>query len=401
MKNRYYLIDHRIIFLIGYIYYFFTPYFVGVGNAFQGYLGIELYQGFFQLIPKAKLTSYIWITLSWLLAFYAGHLCFKMIRPYKKTLQLFPADFASKGIDYIAILLLPILVLFTWLSRDSFSGAYTLTGTDAKGKLASLLVMFNFLLLYQLLSRQKASRLLVAEALITALLLILTGGRLYSFQTIVILLIYKTSFAPRRWKGYHVLGIVFLAFLLGSATGIRRLGGSFTFARATYSFLSEPVFTWISTSTFLISNDIPWINPPLNFLTSFFNLVPNSVLPLKSFIVSSHAGYAFQTPLGAESVWTNLIINFGIIGSFVFMWITGFMLNLLRHLSEDNRFWAVYYVLVCGMLPFQFFRDGFYIVNKQLFFNFLFLPLLILFVLKCIQSAQAGLTAPAPLKPYK
>ncbi|HMH22023.1 MAG TPA: O-antigen polymerase [Puia sp.] len=389
MKPRYYLFDHRIIFLIGYIYYFFTPYFVGTTNAFEGYLGIELYQGFFRLIPKAKLNSYVWITLSWLVAFYLGHLCFKMIKPYKKSLQLFPASFASKGMDYIAILLLPVLILFTWLSRDAFSGAYTLTGTDAKGKLASLLVMFNFLLLYQLLSKQKASRLLIAETVITALLLILTGGRLYSFQTIVILLMYKTSFATKRWRGYHIAGIVFMAFLLGSATGLRRIGASFTFGRAAYSFLAEPVFTWISTSTFLISNDIPLINMPLNFMTSFFNLVPNSILPLKSLIVSSHAGYAFQTPLGAESVWTNIIINFGVIGSFIFMGITGFMLNLLRHLSEDNHFWAAYYLMVCGMLPFQFFRDGFYIVNKQLFFNFLFLPLLILFILKCIQFAQS------------
>jgi hypothetical protein len=389
MKKRYYLIDHRILFLVGYLFYFFTPYIVGKANAFEGYLGIELYQGFFRMIPEAKLNSYVWITLSWLVAFFAGHFCFKLLKPYKKTLQLFPADFTAKGINYLAWLLLPILLLFAFLSRSAFSAAYTLEGTDAKGKLASILVIFNFLLLYQLISKQKTSYLLFAETLIAGGLMILTGGRLYTFQTIIILLMYKTSFAPKTWKVYHILGIACFGFLLGTATGMRRIGASFTLDKATYSFFSEPVFTWISTSTFLIGNDIPWFNIPLNFLTSFFNMVPNSILPLKSLIVSTHEGYSFQTPLGAESVWSSIIINFGIIGSFLFMWITGFILNLLRHLSEDSHFWAVYYIMVCGMLPFQFFRDGFYIVNKQLFFNFLFLPLLMLFVLRCIQYAQA------------
>ena len=99
-------------------------------------------------------------------------------------------------------------------------------------------------------------------------------------------------------------------------------------------------------------------------------------------------GYVYQNPLGADSVWSTFVINFGSVGSFFFIFCTGFMLNFLRHLSENNRFWAAYYILVCGMLPFQFFRDGFYIINKQLFFNFLLLPALILIVLKFVQYGQ-------------
>lgn len=392
MKKRYYLIDHRVLFLAGYLFYFVTPYIVGKANAFEGYVGIELYQGFFRMIPESKLNAYVWITLSWLVAFYGGHLCFKLIKPYKRSLQLYPADFQSRGVTYYAWLLLPVLALFAYVSRGSFSATYTMEGTDAKGKLASILVIFNFLLIYQLISKQRLSRLLFGATLLAAGLMLLTGGRLYTFQTIIILLLYKTSFSPKRWKIPQIGVVVCLGFLLATLTGLRRNGASFSLDRAAYSFFSEPIFTWISTSTFLMGNDIPWLNAPLNFLTSFFNMVPNSIVPLKQFVVSSHEHYSFQTPLGAESVWSNVIINFGIIGSFLFMWITGFMLNLLRHLSEENHFWAAYYIMVCAMLPFQFFRDGFYIVNKQLFFNFLFLPLMMLFVLRCIRYAQAKKT---------
>jgi len=118
-------------------------------------------------------------------------------------------------------------------------------------------------------------------------------------------------------------------------------------------------------------------------------MVPNTLFSLKSFIVSAQGmGYSYKNPLGADSVWSTVVINFGSAGSFLFIFLTGFFLNFLRHLSENNRFWAVYYILVCSILPFQFFRDGFYIINKQLFFNFLILPAIVLVALKFIQYGQ-------------
>ncbi|MBI3883103.1 MAG: hypothetical protein HY305_02520 [Sphingobacteriales bacterium] len=99
-------------------------------------------------------------------------------------------------------------------------------------------------------------------------------------------------------------------------------------------------------------------------------------------------GYFYLSPLGADSIWSTYVINFGAIGACIFMFITGFLLNFLRSLSESSRFWAAYYILICSTLPFQFFRDGFYIINKQLFFNFLLFPIFILFVLRLIRYAN-------------
>jgi large-conductance mechanosensitive channel len=184
-----------------------------------------------------------------------------------------------------------------------------------------------------------------------------------------------------------------LAFSVGAVFGIWRMGASVNMQRAFYSFFAEPTFTWFSTSAYLIFNDPPLLNIPLNFLTSFFNLVPNTFFSLKPFIVSIYSMVkGYESPLGADSMWGNLVINFGIIGSVLFVFVTGFVLNLLRHLSESSRFAAVYYIMVCGMLPFQFFRDGFYILNKQLFFNFLLLPLIILLVLKTVLYMQHSLS---------
>jgi hypothetical protein len=118
-------------------------------------------------------------------------------------------------------------------------------------------------------------------------------------------------------------------------------------------------------------------------------MVPNTIISLKPFVVSTQQmGYVSQSPLGADSVWSTYVINFGAVGSFFFIFMTGFLLNFLRHMAERGRFWAVYYILVCGMLPFQFFRDGFYLINKQLFFNFLLFPALILLVMKTVLYLQ-------------
>jgi hypothetical protein len=218
---------------------------------------------------------------------------------------------------------------------------------------------------------------------------------MYVMQTFLIYLIYKTSFSARRWQLSRIALVLFAGFLVGSFMGLWRMNTSFKWDRAAYSLLAEPVFTWFSTSTYLISNDIPVVSIPWNFLTSFLNLIPNTIISFKPYLVSTGSMVQnYQNPLGADSVWSTIVINFGSAGSFLFIFITGFMLHLLRHLSERSRFWAVYYICVCGMLPFQFFRDGFYIIHKQLYFNFLLFPAIILIVLKTMLLLQANYKAP-------
>lgn len=389
-SGRYFLVDHKWLFLFGYLFYFITPLMVGETGLFKGFPGIELYMGFYNRIPTEKIQLYIIITLCWLPAFYLGHFFFSLFKPYKLSLQQFPSTPLTKSISYIGLLLVLVLFVFTYLSRASIFGGYGSYDIGARGKMSSLLVIFNFFLIYQLVSGAKASPWLTGGTLLTAFLLLSMGGRMYVFQTFVILLVYKTSFAYKRWKSYHIVLFAVFAFVTGAAFGIWRMGASVDLQKAMYSFFAEPVFTWFSTSAYLIYNDVPLVQTPLNFLTSFFNLIPNTFFSLRPYIVStSSMAQGYESPLGADSLWSNLVINFGSIGSVAFLFVTGFMLNFLRHLSESSRFGAVYYIMVCGMLPFQFFRDGFYLLNKQLFFNFLILPGVVLLVLKMLLYSQA------------
>lgn len=390
---RYYLLDHKILFLIGYLFYFFSPYIIGYTRAFEGLPGGDLYQLYFDQIPAKKLVLYLIITLSWIPAFYLGHYCVKFIYPYKRSLHRFPASFTSRSTYFAGALLFIVFLLFLYSARGIIGGQYNtsdyINEAGPRGKMSTLLVVYNFFLLYQLLSKQRLSRWLIIGTLLTATFLILNGGRMYVMQTFIILLIYKTSFAEKRWAAPAILFFLVAAFILSSFVGALRQGESLNIGTASYSLLAEPVFTWFSTSTFLSRNEIPMFNIPMNFITSFFNLVPNSILGLRQYVVApAEMGYDYLSPLGGDSVWTSFVINFGAIGSFIFVFITGFLMNFLRHLSESHRFWAVYYILICSMIPFQLFRDGFFIVNKQLFFNFLVMPVIILAMIRTLGYIQ-------------
>ena len=394
--KRYYLIDHKWLFLFGFILYLFVPYLVGITDAFNGMPGMQLYHDYFARIPAAKINTYLIIIFSWLIAFYFGHFCFASVKPPKKQLHHFEENYADYGLPAIGAVLFITMLLFSYLARNSLFAGYGISyDAGSRGKMSTLLVVFNFFLLYQLIGVKRTSFFIIAGTVITSLLLLSMGGRLYVFQTLIVILVYKTSFAKKRWKLIQIMSVGIFGFFLGSISGIWRLGANYSLERGLYSFFAEPVFTWISASTFLSTNHIPFINLPSNFLTSFLNLIPNTFVNLQPYMVSGqHMGYSYLTPLGADSVWTTYIVNFGIVGSFFFIFLAGFILNLLRYHSENSRFGAVYYMLVCSILPFQFFRDGFSILNKQLFFNFLILPAIILFILKLVKYfnllAQAG-----------
>jgi hypothetical protein len=384
-----YLIDHRLLFLFGYFFYLFVPYLVGSNQFFEGFPGIDLYFEWFSRIPEQQLQTYLWITLAWLPAFFAGHFTFRLLQPTNRPLHKFPATPISLSVPLVGVLLIFVLIIFTFLARGSLFGGYSNYDVGARGKMSTLLVVFNYFLLYVLLSDQRLPLLIVGGTLITAFILLTMGGRMYVFQTFVIILVYKTSFSNKRWGIFQIAIFSLAALCIGAVFGLWRMGASLNLQAAMYSFFAEPTFTWFSTTTFLSANEIHYFNWPANYISSFVNLIPNTIISVKPYLVSLESMVKdYSNPLGADSVWSTFVINFGSIGSILFIFVTGFMLNALRYASRTSRFWAVYYIMVCGLLPFQFFRDGFYILNKQLFFNFLLLPAAVLMTIKTLLYLQ-------------
>lgn len=397
---RYYRLDHKWLFAIGYFFYLVTPYVIGVSEFFRDYPGVALYQGFFKQIPAQKLKEYAVITAAWLPAFFFGHFVARLCWPTKRGLFKFAPTPVSLSVPYLAPMLFAVLLLFTFLARGSLFNAYATYDVAARGKMSTLLVVYNFFLVYNLLTRQKLSLWLAVGAICTALLLLSMGGRMYVTQTFLIYLMFKTSFAERPWRLTKLMVFALVGVGISAFIGVWRQGATFNWNYSLYSIFAEPLFTWFSTSTFLLNNEVPLLNFPVNFFTSFINLIPNTFVNVRQYVVAAQdMGYVYESPLGADSAWTTFVINFGSVGSCFFIALTGFALAALRHLSERNRFWAVYYLMVCSVLPFQFFRDGFYILNKQLFFNFIFIPALVLLIFKLLIHFQNRQPVPVGASP--
>jgi hypothetical protein len=387
---RYYRVDHRALFLFGYVYYLLAPMAVGYFQLMQGFPGMTLFHTSYASIPARQLSAYLLITISWLPAFLLGHFTFTLVYPYKHALSKFSSNSASRGIYWLAPILFIVMILFAYLNKGSLFAGYSAYDSASRGKMSTLLVVCNFFLCYQLLSDKRPSFIVMVTTLITAVLLLSMGGRMYVFQTFIILLIYKTSFAFRRWSGRHVLIFGIAATLIASLFGLWRMRAAIDINWMLYPLLAEPTFTWLSVSSFLAENQLPVLNLPSNFLTSFLQMVPKTFFDFQPYVVSVKSmGYTFQNPLGAESIWTTSVINFGTLGSLIFIYLAGFFFNLLRCLSTQSHFWAVYYILACAILPFQLFRDGFFIINKQLVFNFFLLPASCFLVLNMLSLLQA------------
>ena len=127
-----------------------------------------------------------------------------------------------------------------------------------------------------------------------------------------------------------------------------------------------------------------------NFFSSFLNFVPTLLFPNKAeFIQPITLNY--DNPFGATSLLVSLIANFGILGSCFVLYLLGLFLTSLR-LNGRTLFTNTYFYCICGIIPFQLFRDSIPIVNKMLFYNFLLFPFLLFSIEKllCKKSIEVS-----------
>jgi hypothetical protein len=145
------------------------------------------------------------------------------------------------------------------------------------------------------------------------------------------------------------------------------------------NLIEEPIYTWLTAGSFLRENpELPVFAIPYNFLPSFINFIPRFLLPNKMDLFVD-VPFKFEAPLGACSIFVSLIGNFGVVGSAIFLFIMG-MFSSVMFFYTYNKFCYVYYIAYSAMLPFQFFRDHFPILNKSMVFVFFLIPIAIIFI---------------------
>ena len=367
---------HVWLFLFGLLYYLIVPALVIASRIWEDYPGMELLYSYYK---DEYLLGYLILVLFVTFPFFVG--TYLPIFFYKeKSQSIQQIIINSRGLFVIS---LPILLYGQYViiaNRDYMFQGY-LAGTDIPfiGTLATINMIFLFIFLYNRLGAYSSKiNVLLTFVLIEFCVVALgLGTRMYAMVTIFSIFIFLLDQQIVSIKKVLLAFSVIVVFIL--AIGIWRMGDTnISFDQLVYIGVAEPTFTWITAISMYDLNELPLIAFPSNFISSFVNFIPSSVLPDKSELISE-LSLNYDAPLGATSVLLSLISNFGILGSMLALFCLGFLLTQIR-LRWQTAFGQTYYFCICGIIPFQLFRDDLGVVNKQIFSNFLLVPMLVIFI---------------------
>jgi hypothetical protein len=185
-----------------------------------------------------------------------------------------------------------------------------------------------------------------------ALLMLRLGSRLYVASFLVMFAVYLSTFRS-RFKLTTVLAGGFVLALLFGAVGMLREEGDLR--GALFNVVEEPMLNSLSLVHHLRYKGISWLNSPDQLESDFLNLVPTVVLPNKYALLKKPDAYR---PLGGLNSFVSFDLNFGMIGSGVFLFVWPILFRYLKSRSS-NTLLATMYIMGSGWLAFTFFRDPF------------------------------------------
>ncbi len=221
------------------------------------------------------------------------------------------------------------------------------------------------------------------------------GSRLYVASFLVMFAIYQSCFR-RRFKLTPVLaGGIVLALFFG-AVGMWREEGDLT--GALFNVMEEPMLNSLSLVHHLRYKGISWLNSPDQLESDLLNLVPTVLLPNKFALLKKPDAYR---PLGGLNSFVSFDLNFGMLGSAVFLFLWPMLFRYFRSRSSSTIF-AVMYTMCSGWLAFTFFRDPFSVsLIKAILQDSILVPVLIvafgsLLSAACLPNANAGNLFPEP-----
>lgn len=372
MNNSLYHIGY---FLFGLLYYLVLPVFVVASRIWENYPGVDILYTHYK---DEYVIEYLILVFMIGLVFVIGS--YLPLQYGKDNSRIVSNQIVvnNRGLFIISLPLLLYCQYVIYANRATmFQGYEAELESPFKGTLATINMYFLFLFLFNRLSDfSKKIDIILILVLIELLVVVLgLGTRMYAMVTVFSILTFLIDRKIVTLKKMFLwLSIIISAIL---AVGIWRSGGTdISLDSLLYIGIAEPSFTWISAISMYNLNELPLFSIPYNFLSSFVNFLPSAFFPDKSELIAE-ISLDYDAPLGATSFLLSLISNFGIVGGLFAVFFLGFLLSFIR-LYWLTAFGQAYYYCVCGMIPFQLFRDDFAIVNKGFFSNFLLLPLLII-----------------------
>ncbi len=376
-------VNHVMLFSVGYILYWILPIAVGATGYLRDLPGMTLWYEIYDGITYSTLAIYLLVCLASYSAFVAGSSFSGKF--FKKPLNLNDVfSFDKKLEDLFLTPVLLVSIIFAVLVRNDLFQGYQGSIYDNFGWRGSFTAVSLLLLSLAFIHIAKMEHLhrLPAEFkklvlnryfityFIVATLVLSMGGRLYFLSSFLMLLVYRTVYI-RKLNVIAFLVIFVVAAFLAGLIGLYRLGEGVSIGDIVINLLAEFLFTSFSLIHFLNDWILELVKFPVFLISDFINLVPTFVFPTKAaaLIQPEEYGYVIFSPGGALNSFFSFMINFGVIGTWVVLFIYGFAINYLR-INGRIILFKVMYVMLSGWTAFTFFRDPFSVSIVKTMFEF-------------------------------
>jgi hypothetical protein len=366
-------VNHVLTFAVGYCFYWLLPIAVGVSGVFSDWPEVRWWMGFFEAARRSgHLETYLTYVVAIFVAYAAGSaLGARVLLPVHRGVRVWlPFD------RRLLYAYLPIGVaaaaFYAAKLRDQLFAGYAgdyVAGGLARGTLAAASTfLLSLALLHRAYARDSTDRGRVGwyrrgdgfmlAYIASAALLVSLGVRLYVVATVFALMTFYSAYSAPLPLRRAVPALAALIVAAG-AVGLLRQGTTFSPFAAAVNIVAEPMFTSFSLLDYVRRGDFPLWNAPRFLMSDIINLIPSAILPGKTQLLlrPEDYGYTVFAPLGAVSSFFSFMINFGLVGTLLFMFALGSALGVLRRLRDPLS--RVIYSMLSACLAFTFFRDGF------------------------------------------
>ena len=396
--------NHILLFSVGYVVYWILPPAIGESHLFLTLGEMSVWYGLFDRIPQATVALYLLMCFGIYAAFCAGVLLCKRIWPGSRT-DIRRFFFDRRFLNVFLLLGGAAASVYVVVLRNDFFRGYTASDLGSnlgpRGSFIAISVfLFSLAILYSLKQqeifpgisfRRAVSHHFFGVYFLVAILGLSLGGRLYFFSSLLMLLVYRSVYFQK--VGYRpVFFFVVVAAFLSGIFGTLRLGGGISVSDVLFNLVSEPLFNSFSLLQFLIDGRLELVNVPIFLLGDLINLLPTAIFPQKTGYLLSPEDYGYHifSPLGSLSSFFSFMVNFGFLGTMLFIFLMAFSLQSLRSRGRSLLSKTIY-IMVSGWLATTFFRDPFSIsLVKSVFQYSILFPSVVVFTAGLVTVSFIG-----------
>ncbi|MBI5134678.1 hypothetical protein HZA86_00355 [Candidatus Uhrbacteria bacterium] len=398
-------IDHIFLFSTGFIFYLVLSYTLAKSSFFSVYVGSPSYpvwKASYDLVTQETWAWYLASLVFLYCAFIAGS--WLAVRRSSSSVRVRnPIDPVATNIFFA--ITMGFIAVFGYQLRDHFFWSYqksTQISVFSSFVAASILLISvtACVVIYRYHSGKSLRRSLLHPAVasygVVAILLLSMGGRVIVVSSLLMIVIFYSVYVHRLRLSTSIAFFVFLVILshivilwrMGFASEILNPKQYYNVRGLEIALFSENFNVSYSLMDFLAKYPIPLIRFPLILFSNFIGLMPSFIFPDKSawILDVSSIGYTIGSPSGGFNAYVSLMVNFGIIGSSLFLFGLSYFLQRLRQYQSTIA--IAMYVLLSGWLAAMFFRDFGQTVIKQMFQFSVLMPLALLVLSRIITNKR-------------